>query len=271
MSSLHKSTHVVSIDDLKRLEVFRNYYANTQSGEDRNTPAGPDPETISLRDQIIQDAENFAKQRMEETTAEIQAMMDEANAAIEQWWQERRELDLQHFEQMRSEGYQTGYNEGRAEAEQEIRQQWEASLAEAKTILEGAYRMKEEIIQEAEPFLVELSTSIAEKIIGKQLAMSPEWTIEQVTKALARRREQGVITLCVSPTQLNFIQAAREELHLAIDSQAELQIVPDVTVKDGGCVIRSAFGSIDARIDTQLSEIKRELMQLALQPGEEGA
>jgi flagellar assembly protein FliH len=57
---------------------------------------------------------------------------------------------------------------------------------------------------------------------------------------------------------------------LAIDSQAELQIVPDVSVKDPGCVIRSAFGSIDARIDTQLSEIKRELISIALQAEERG-
>ena len=55
----------------------------------------------------------------------------------------------------------------------------------------------------------------------------------------------------------------------AIDSQAELQIVPDSTVKDYGCVIRSSFGSIDARIDTQLSEIKRELIQLAHHSDEE--
>jgi flagellar assembly protein FliH len=56
---------------------------------------------------------------------------------------------------------------------------------------------------------------------------------------------------------------------MAIDSQAELQILPDSTVKDNGCVIRSAFGSIDARIDTQLQEIKRELIQLAHQSNEE--
>ncbi|MBB3109390.1 flagellar assembly protein FliH [Paenibacillus phyllosphaerae] len=265
MSSLFKSTHVVSLEDLKRLEVFRNYYSNNQSGEDLNTPAGPDEETVSLRDQIINDAESFAKQRMEEAAQEIQGMYEAANAEIEQWWQERRELDLQHFEQMRSDGYQQGYNEGRTEAEEEIRQQWETSLSEAKTILEGAYRMKEEIIQEAEPFVVDLSIAIAEKIIGRQLSLSPELMIEFVRRALQRRREQGVITLCVAPTELAFIQAAQEELKLSIDSQAELQIVPDVTVKEGGCVIRSAFGSIDARIDTQLGEIKRQLMELALQ------
>ncbi|MNZ50521.1 flagellar assembly protein H [compost metagenome] len=150
-----------------------------------------------------------------------------------------------------------------------MQEQWEQRLGEASDVLKSAYNMREQIIQEAEPFLVELSCAIAEKIIGQQLTLAPELTVELIRKSLARRREQGVITLCVSPGQLAFVQAAREELNYAIDSQAELQILPDSTVKDNGCVIRSAFGSIDARIDTQLSEIKRELIQLAHQSGEE--
>lgn len=65
------------------------------------------------------------------------------------------------------------------------------------------------------------------------------------------------------------MNAAREELSLAVDSQAELQILPDSTVKDQGCVIRSSFGSIDARIDTQLAEIKKELVRIALDTDEQ--
>ena len=57
---------------------------------------------------------------------------------------------------------------------------------------------------------------------------------------------------------------------LAADSEAELQIVPDVTVDEGGCVVRTSFGSIDARIDTQLSELKAVLMEVATR-AEEGA
>ncbi len=172
--------------------------------------------------------------------------------------------------QIRDDGFKLGFDEGKEQAEFEVHSQWESMLTEAKSILDSAYETKEQIILEAEPFLVELSAAIAEKIISRQLTVSPEWSLDIIRKSLARRREQGVITLCVSPKQLTFVQAAREELSLAIDSQAELQIVPDVSVKEFGCVIRSSFGSIDARIDTQLTEIKRELIQLALHADERG-
>ncbi|MFD0711270.1 FliH/SctL family protein [Paenibacillus sp. GCM10027626] len=266
MSRLYKSADVVSARDMRQLEWFNRY--------ERKAPEtvviGPDEETVSLRDQILNDAELFAKQRLAETAEQIEAMYAEAQEQIERWWQERRDADLQHYEQVRQEGYQVGYDEGKAESLQEVTEQWTLALTEARAILDAAYSMKEQIIQEAEPFLVDLSAAIAEKIIGKQLILSPEWSIDLIRKSLERRREQGVITLCIAPQHLTFVQAAREELTMAIDSQAELQIVPDVSVKDHGCVIRSAFGSIDARIDTQLSEIKRELIQLALQAEERG-
>lgn len=266
LSKLYKSSNVISVEDLKRLE-WSNRYVKPAEPE---APAGPSAETITLRDQILGDAEAFANQRLRETGEQIEAMFAEANEQIDQWWLEKRLQDEETMERIRSEGYALGFEDGKARAEAEVRAQWEAMLTEAKAILDSSYETKEQIIQEAEPFVVSLSAAIAEKIIQKQLTVEPAWLLDMIRKALERRREQGVITLCVAPQQLAYVQAAREELSLVIDSQAELQIVPDVSVKSFGCVIRSSFGSIDARIDTQLSEIKRELIQLALQAEERG-
>ncbi|MFC0328782.1 FliH/SctL family protein [Paenibacillus sepulcri] len=269
MSKLFKSSDVISVEELKRLEWYNKYAARQVNAEEPAEPVA-DEETISLRDQILSDAEEFAKQRIDESSQQIEAMYQEANDQIDGWWLERRLQDEQQLAQIREEGFRQGHSEGKEQAEEEVRAHWESMLTEAKSILDSAYQTKEQIIQESEPFLVELSAAIAEKIIARQLTVSPDWSLELIRKSLERRREQGVIILCVSPKQLTFVQAAREELSLAIDSQAELQIVPDVSVKDFGCVIRSAFGSIDARIDTQLSEIKRELIQLTLQAEERG-
>lgn len=269
MSRLFKSNHVISVEDLKRLEWY-NKYVPAPSPDELQVSVGPSAETISLRDQILEDAEEFAKQRIQETGEQIETMYADANAQIDQWWLERRLQDEELQEQIRQDGYSHGYQEGKDAATAEVYAQWEVMLTEARAILDSAYETKEQIIQEAEPFVVALSTAIAEKIINKQLTVDPNWSLDIIRKSLERRREQGVITLCISPQQLTFVQAAREELSQVIDSQAELQIVPDVSVKEFGCVIRSSFGSIDARIDTQLSEIKRELIALALQADERG-
>lgn len=269
MSNLIKSSSVISVEQLKHLHWLNPYALEVPEEEQIHSEPKPDEELISLRDQILSDAQAFAEDRLREASQQSEQILQETEQQIEAWWLLKRSEDEAASEASRQQGYTLGYSEGAEQAEAELREQWEHKLAEASAILKGSYQMREQIIQEAEPFLVELSCAIAEKIIGQQLTAAPEMAIELIRKSLSRRRELGVITLCVAPGQLAFVQAAREELHYSIDSQAELQILPDSTVKDNGCVIRSAYGSIDARIDTQLAEIKKELIQLAHQSNEE--
>lgn len=213
---------------------------------------------------MLSDAKEFAERQIREASEQAENMLAEAKLQIEAWWQEQREQDEHLIEALKSEGFNQGYEEGKQQAEQSLKATIEQMMSEASAVLEQAYLEKERIIQEAEPFVVELSCSIAEKVIDKQLGLEPDYVLDLVKRSLSRKREQGVITLCVSPAQFAFVQAAREELSLVIDSQAELQILPDATVQDRGCVIRSSFGSVDARIDTQLAEIKKELLRISL-------
>ncbi|MGG4034486.1 FliH/SctL family protein [Paenibacillus cisolokensis] len=270
LSNLIKSSHVVPAGDRREIAAPIRYTPPADTAQPPANPAiaEPDEETVSLRDQLLADAQAFAEERIRDAAVQAEQMLEEAKARIEQWWSERRAEDERIIEEARAAATDRGYAEGKALSENELREQREQAIASARELLETAYRIRDQIIQEAEPFLVDLSCAIAEKIIDRQLTIEPEWSLDLIRKSLSRRREQGVITLCVAPERLAFVQAAREELTLAIDSQAELQILPDASVGDKGCVIRSAFGSIDARIDTQLAEIKRELIHLALQHDE---
>lgn len=272
MSNLIKSSHVVPVDAHLRLSWIQSQRTPAAFGNEWHdkTTETPDEETLSLRDQILLDAQIVAEQRLREAEEAAEHLKAEAARDIDSWWSERRARDEAIVEEARIAGFERGLADGMTQGMERARDEWSRRLAESKTLLESAYLMKEQIIQESEHFLVELSCAIAEKIIDRQLTVSPDMMIGQIRKSLSRRKEQGVIALCVSPQHLAFVQAAREELSLAIDSRAELQILPDASVKDHGCIIRSSFGSIDARIDTQLSEIKRELVHLALQHDEQG-
>lgn len=270
MSKLIKHSQYVPVDVLKRLEQARQHAgiaeesaADEAEGEVHyHDPAREEAE--QNRRQMLKDAQEFAEGQVRNASLEAENIVESARTEAEEWWRQRREQDEHLVEAVKSEAFQQGYQEGLAQAEQEMTRKLAEMMEEAQIVLQEAYRARDVIIQEAEPFLVELSCGIAEKIVDKQLTVEPQFAIDLIRKNLARKREQGLISLCVSPAQFAFVNAAREELSLAVDSQAELQILPDSTVKDLGCVIRSSFGSIDARIDTQLAEIKKELVRIAL-------
>ncbi|CAH8769998.1 FliH/SctL family protein [Paenibacillus dendritiformis] len=277
MSNVIKSTQYVPLEQMRLIEAVRRHQQQRVEEEaaaapeplTRETLLNQDEQLAELRQSILDDAQSFAEEHLRQATEEAERMKEEAQSQIEAWWEERRQQDEQLIESTRSESYETGYREGMERAEQEIKEAYERKIAEAEAVLRQAYQAKEQLIQEAEPFVVSLSCTVAEKIIQKQLTVEPEIVLELARKTLSRKRESGTITLCVSPEQFAYVHAAREELSLAVDSQAELQIIPDSSVNDGGCVVRSALGSIDARIDTQLTEIKKALMQVAMQHEEQ--
>lgn len=274
MSNLIKSGHVISLDDLKRLEILRQYTAPRQiisSAADENEGNDAiDVETQSLKERILQDAEETAARMLAEAREEAERIRTEAERETAAWWAERRADDESLRAASSREGYDEGYRQGAEAAEAAVRGEMDEALHDALAIVRQAYDERERLIAEAEQFVVELSCEIAGKIVGRKLEESPQLAVALMGEALSRRKEQGVITLCVAPAQYAYVQAAKEELLLSIDSQAELHILPDPSVKDGGCVIRSAFGSIDARLDTQLTNIRQELLQIAAHAHEEG-
>jgi flagellar assembly protein FliH len=275
LSNLIKSFQYVPVDDRKRLENHHHYGGpesdveldgeRAEGSEAEMLQARVDEETQRLTAEMLEDAKEFAEKQVRDASEEAERLLQEAREQIDSWWQEQRQQDEHLTEALRSQGFQQGFEEGKVQAELDLQVKIEEMMKEARGVLEEAYVAKDQIIQEAEPFLVDLACGIAEKVIDKQLSVEPEHTLELIRQSLSRKREQGMITLCVAPDQFAFVQAAREELAMSIDSQAELQILPDATVKDKGCVIRSSFGSVDARIDTQLAEIKKELIRIALE------
>lgn len=274
LSNLIKSFHYVTVDDKKMIESLEP--ALTERSAQSAGPHSLDPElteeeqrkTEAWRDQVIQDAEALAEETLQQARLEAEELRRSAKDEIDSWWEAKRSEDAAVTATAHEQGYAEGYEQGKAEAEQRVLEENRERIEEASAILEAAMRTKLEIIQEAEPFLIELSSSIAEKIMDKQLTLSPEWTIDMIRKVLARRKDKGIVSLCVAPSQFAFIQRYKDELAMCIDSQAELEVLPDATVPDHGCVVRTAMGSLDARIDTQLSEIKHVLMQLATTSGE---
>lgn len=272
LSNVIKPYAYFSLDDKKVLESFSPLkFSSNPSGQqdnEANVSLSPEQQTEmqeanSLKDQILRDAETFADQQIQAAMQECAAIRERTEQEVSQWWAERRSQDEEWVRQAQENGFAQGYEEGMKQAEAMVRAEYTEMLNEARVILEQSYSLKSQIVQESEPFLIELSASIAEKIIGRQLTLEPEWVIDLIQKVLSRRKEKGSITLCVAPQHFAYIQDAREELLTSIDSQAELAIIPDSTVQDHGCVVRSSFGSIDARIDTQLKEVKSALRQIA--------
>ncbi|MDF2535888.1 MAG: flagellar assembly protein FliH [Bacillales bacterium] len=165
-----------------------------------------------------------------------------------------------HRLEAKEQGFQEGFELGRQEAESQIQQEYSDKIEQANKLLELAHEQKDAIISEAEPFLLELSTAIATQIIKQELTDYPDKFVELIKQHILRIKEREYVSVCIHPDDYEFVQSQRAQLIAVVNGETEIKIIPDPLVSIKGCVIRTDYGSVDARIDTQIDEIKKVIL-----------
>jgi flagellar assembly protein FliH len=216
--------------------------------------------------QVIQEANDQAQAIIDRAQQHARSIEADAENKISHWWTENEKK----FEVLSLEAEQQGFKEGlvlgRQEAEAEIQQKYQEKVEQVQQLLTQGYEQKAAIISEAEPFLLELSTVIAKQIVKQELDSNPEKFVELIKQHILRFKEKEVITVCVHPGDFDFIQSQRAHLVAIVNGETEIKIIPDPTVSEKGCIIRTAYGSVDARIDTQIEEIKKVILEARREP-----
>jgi flagellar assembly protein FliH len=212
-------------------------------------------------EELIDKAKEEAAYILQEAEQRAQKMMEEARQEVNAWWEMKRGEDEAVRAQVEQEGYIQGLKQGKEEGRKLVYEEYTAALQQAADILREAPILKRKMIEEAEPFIIELTIAIARKVIGEQLLLTPEHVMAMIRKALSHTQEYKLVVIAVSPDSYEYVQENRVKLLEVLDSQVEITVIPDETVTDGGVIIRTSMGSVDARVDTQLEEIKKALLE----------
>ena len=149
-------------------------------------------------------------------------------------------------EKQRQNGYDTGYQDG---------------LAQTTELLMKARMEQEHFLKNSNRDLMDLAFKIAEKIIGKQLEIDPDSIISIVKQAMQTVRQTKQLTIRVHPDDAKRLKANEEELQEALGRQRFLDVVEDKKVQQGGCIIESEIGTVEAQLNTQLERLKKILLQ----------
>jgi flagellar assembly protein FliH len=207
--------------------------------------------------QEIDELEN----RLKDTQAQIAQEKKDAEREIEAWWSEQKERANDEARRLGEEASQQGFQEGYEKGYREIQQEFEQKMKEMNEMVQLAYKEKDRIIQNAEPFLLALSVKVAERIVRQELKQHKEQLLGIIQSGLQQAVERGEIIIEVSPYDYSFILSQLGELEPYIISGSELKIIPEQAhAATGRCMIHTSNGSYDVSIDSQLSEIKKQLM-----------
>lgn len=151
------------------------------------------------------------------------------------------------FSNGRSEGYRTGLAEGKEESRR--------TIAEFQRLITDVQRQRDDLYRQAELELVELALTIARKVIAIHADMKPEILIDSVRKAVKLLRDKSNLVVKVAPGQERFIKDNLEKLYAIDDRIERIEIETDRRIDKGGCIVEAEAGNVDARIETELSNI----------------
>ncbi len=151
-------------------------------------------------------------------------------------------------------GYDRGIADGRAAAQTEM----DDMLETMRGLLEMARIERHKIIESAEPEIVRLSVAIAERILNAHVAVSPSAVLEMAKSAITRLVNRETVTVRVNPADIATMREHRDGL-MAMNDIDNLRVIEDNRVDRGGVLIETQAGTIDAKIATQLREVRRLL------------
>ncbi len=148
-----------------------------------------------------------------------------------------------------------GYQEGLQTAKDDI--------AEIKNALDVFFEAKQQVYDNIAPDILEISLDIAKKIIKREMAENPQILLDNIKDILkSLSKEETKITLTVNPSQAAMLKQNVPEAMVSVGLEAKIIVIPDETVMEGGCILTTTNGVIDATIDSQLAIISEVLKEI---------
>ena len=153
------------------------------------------------------------------------------------------------------EGRDQGYADGQAAARAELVE----ALALVQRVAAEAKSVRDRVLMHAEREIVELVIGATRTVLGEQVRLDSSLVLDTVERALSRAGSLNVVRIRVNPADHEVV--ATGLISRIGDTAAAWSVTADGAISVGGCIIDTAAGEIDARLDAQLGEVARALRE----------
>ncbi|MBO5737849.1 hypothetical protein J6R97_00755 [bacterium] len=155
-------------------------------------------------------------------------------------------------ENIKKSAFEEGYRLGLEKANSDI----EKFRAEMSNFMNAT----KEVFEYIAPDILEISVNIAKTIVKKELDSDPQAiinTIIDILKTVSKSEQK--ITIRVKPQAVQFIKDTIPNITYQYGIDTKINIISDPSIEDGGCILQTNNGIVDASVNTQIEIIKQAL------------
>lgn len=161
---------------------------------------------------------------------------------------ERYKQDVaQECEKLKEKAQQEGFAAGNL--------QWTEKIAQIEAEIV-------KVRQELEKMLVPVALKAAKKIVGREMELSKDIIVDIVANTLKSVSQHKKITIYVNKKDLESLEQGRSRIKEIFESLEVLSIRERNDIAQGGCVIETEGGIINAQIENQWNALERAFMTL---------
>ena len=158
-------------------------------------------------------------------------------------------------ENIKKSAFEEGYRLGLEKAN--------ADIENFKNEMQHFMNARKEVFEYIAPDILEISVDIAKTIIKKELESDPQVLINTIVDVLRTvSKNEPKIVIRVRPQSVQFIKDTIPNITYQYGIDSKINIVSDPSIEEGGCVLQTNNGIVDASIDTQIEIIKKALQGL---------
>ncbi|HYE84024.1 MAG TPA: FliH/SctL family protein [Clostridia bacterium] len=242
MSKIYKSDNISIGAPKPIVNIFKSMIKSMPDDKETALPEENDAKVEEAANNIIEDAKQMYLKIIKEANSEARAVAEAAE-------KEAQLLRSEAMEEGQRQGYEAGYLEGRRDAQ--------SVIDEASEIRELIDSRRDEIYREAEEEIVQLVLDIAKKVIGDELTQNKEAILSLINQALQKCAFKKKLILKVSPQDSDLIIENKDRICMMAEGISDIDIVPDLSLAQGSCIIETSSGEINSGIDVQIREIEK--------------
>lgn len=157
--------------------------------------------------------------------------------------------------------YISGFNDGQKDAINKLQNEYyeklKAKYEQLDSLLNQLYEQNKLLNENFNKVVLETSFAIAEKIIRRELEKDSS-IVNLIETCLKKVLTANEILIKLNPDDFEIVTNDLKAINKSIDA-SKIRFEKDEAIEKGGCLVETEIGNADARISSQMNELKRKL------------
>ncbi len=163
-----------------------------------------------------------------------------------------------NIEEIEREAYEKGFEAGEKAGFAMGEKKAMVLLERIDNLLNELLVIKNKILKETEPQIIELEVEIAKKIIMKELSLDHKIIINMIREAITKIERIGRITIKINPSLNEMINKYKKDF---MDIHPDINFEIDTSCSSSGVVVISSSQEVVTDIDIQIKNLIEEMVK----------